>query len=252
MWPPAVLEGKELIYHDDDRDAYIYHHKESNQQVFGWGDYEPYQISEKDNVLKCSTLNKTLLLSDYSFNALAKEIRFVLTHDRNNFSRDRRFEYKAALLVDDGRRIELSEEVFNESFLKPVILEANYKTTAISVRDNYVLRSTSKRIDDLSKKDELVFLYEPFGSLRFDALIKEKKEDSLDLAGKAFDYEELAEKLYHCHGIMTETNTTLDKWIEYAKQHSKDLTKVFLRWKNQGRIPVKALMILGDMEELIK
>lgn len=45
MWPPAVIEGKELIYHDDDGDAYIYHHKESNQQVFSWGNFDPYQIN---------------------------------------------------------------------------------------------------------------------------------------------------------------------------------------------------------------
>lgn len=74
MWPPAALEGKELIYHDDDREAYIYHHKESNQQVFCWGNFMPYQIGEKDSVLKCSTLNTTLLLSDYGFNTMAKEI----------------------------------------------------------------------------------------------------------------------------------------------------------------------------------
>ncbi len=253
MWPPAVLEGKELIYHDDDKDAFIYHHKEANQEVFCWGNYEPYQISEKDNVLKCSTLNKTLLLSDYSFNAFAKEIRFVLTHDRGNFSRDRRFEYEAALLFDDGRRTGLSAEVFNESFLKPIILEANYGTTAISVRDNYVLRSTSKRIDELSKRDGLIFLYEPFGSLRFDVLIKEKKEKSLILTEeKTFNYEELVEKLYHCHSAMTETNIILDRWIEYAKLNSENLAKVLLRWKNQGKMPIKALMILDDMEKLIR
>lgn len=253
MWPPAALEGKELIYHNDDREAYIYHHKESNQQVFGWGNFIPYQISEKDNVLKCSTLNTILLLSDYSFNALAKEIRYVLTHDRDNFSRDRRFNYEAALLLDDGRKVRVSEEVFNESFLKPIILEANYKTTAISIRENYVLRSTTKRIDELSKNDGLIFLYEPFGSLRIEALVKEKKDAYPKLGEtKLCDFEELTEKLYHCHSTMIATDATLDRWIEYAKINSKNLTKIFLRWKNQGRMPIKALMILGDMERLIR
>ena len=147
----------------------------------------------------------------------------------------------------------MSAEVFNESFLKPIILEANYGTTAISVRDNYVLRSTSKRIDELSKRDGLIFLYEPFGSLRFDVLIKEKKEKSLILTEeKTFNYEELVEKLYHCHSAMTETNIILDRWIEYAKLNSENLAKVLLRWKNQGKMPIKALMILDDMEKLIR
>ena len=119
---------------------------ESNQQVFCWRNFDSYQISEKDNILKCSTLDTTLLLSDYSFNVMAKEISFVLTQDRRNFLRDRKFDYEAVLLFDDGRKGGLTAEVFNESFLKPIILEANYKTTAISIRDNYVLRSTSKRI----------------------------------------------------------------------------------------------------------
>ncbi len=252
MWPPAVLEGKELIYHDSDREAYIYHHKESNQQVFCWGNSIPHQISEKDNILKCSTLNTTLLLSDYSFNTLAKEIRFVLTHDRENFTRDRRFDYEAALLLDDGRKVELSAEVFQESFFKPIILEANYKTTAISIRDNYVLRSTSKRIDELSNKDGLIFLYEPFGSLRLESLVKEKEDVSILGKGKPFDFEELTEKLYHCHSTTTVTDATLDRWIEYAKMNSEDLAKVFLRWKNQGKMPIKALMILADMEKRIE
>ncbi len=245
MWPPAALEGKELIYHNDDRYAYIYHHMESNQQVFCWRNFDSYQISEKDNILKCSTLDTTLLLSDYSFNVMAKEIRFVLTQDRRNFLRDRKFDYEAVLLFDDGRKGGLTAEVFNESFLKPIILEANYKTTAISIRDNYVLRSTSKRIDELSKKEGLIFLYEPFGSLKIEALV-EKKD------GKSFDYEKLVEKLYHCNCAMTETNRILDRWIEYAKINSEDLAKVFLRWKNQGRMPIKALMILSDMEKLIR
>lgn len=252
MWPPAVLEGKEIIYHDDDKEAYIYHHKESDQQVFCWENCISYQINEKDNVLKCSTLNTTLLLSDYSFNALAKEIRFALTHDRENFTRDRRFDYEAALLLDDGRKAELSAEILKESFLKPIILEANYKTTAISIRDNYILRSTSKRIDELSQKDGLIFLYEPFGSLRFEALAKEKKDLLVLGEGKQFDFEELTEKLYHCHSTMIVTDATLDRWIEYAKMNSEDLTKVFLRWKNQGKMPIKALMILADMEKRIR
>lgn len=250
MWPPAVLEGKELIYHKDDREAFMYHHKESNQQVFCWESASPYQISEKDSVLKCSTENTTLLLSDYSFNVLAKEIRFVLTHNRGNFSRDRRFDYEAAMLFDDGKKIGLSAEVFNASFLKPIILEANYRTTVISVRDNYVLKSTSKRIDELSKKDELIFSYEPFGCLKIAPLVEEKKNNpSIMGKSKQVDYEVLVSKLYHCHSAMIVTNSKLDRWIEYARNKSDDLVKVLLRWKNEGQMPVKALMILEDMEE---
>lgn len=190
------------------------------------------------------------MLSDYSFNALAKEIRFVLTHERNNFTRNRRFDYEAALLFDDGRKAGLSAEVFNESFLKPIILEANYKTTAISICDNYVLRSTSKRVDELSKKDGLIFWYEPFGSARFEALRGEKKDESSSLVEeKPVDYEELVRELYHCHSAMTETDIILDRWIEYAKINSEDLTKIFLRWKHQGKMPIKAIMVLADMEK---
>ena len=114
------------------------------------------------------------------------------------------------------------------------------------------MRSTSKRIDELSNKDGLIFLYEPFGSLRLESLVKEKEDVSILGKGKPFDFEELTEKLYHCHSTTTVTDATLDRWIEYAKMNSEDLAKVFLRWKKQGKMPIKALMILADMEKRIE
>ena len=98
----------------------------------------------------------------------------------------------------------------------------------------------------------MIFFYEPVGSLRIEALVEKTGELSILVEGKSFDYEKLVEKLYHCNGAMTETNIILDRWIEYAKINSRELAKIFLRWKNQGRMPIKALMILGDMEKLIK
>lgn len=252
MWPPAVLEGKELIYHENDRDAYMYHHKESNQQVFYWGNSIPYQIRENENILKCSTINTTLLLSDYSFNALAKEIRFVLTHDRMNFVRNRNFEYEAKALLDDGRKIDLSSDIFNESFTNPIILETNYKTIALSMRNNYVLRSVSKRIDELSSNDEILFLYDPFGTKRINIEKPEEKvKQYIQDNCLKNDLESLIYKLYHCHSAMTNTNNYINVWIDFAKSNSGDLLKILMRWKLQGKMPIKAIKILKDTEGYI-
>lgn len=251
MWPPASVEGKELIYHNDDYEAFIYHHKESNQQVFSWGKSIPNKITEKNDILKCSTVNTTLLLSDYSFNTQAKEIRFILTRERKNFSRKRKFEYKAKLLMDDGRELALSKDIFEESFIKPIILDTNYKTTVLSLDENYVVRSTSNRIDNLPKRNIMFFLYEPYGMEKF---ILELKENDVSIVEKefTFDYDKLIKKLYHCHSVMITPNNILDRWIDHAKSNSNDLFKILFRWKNQGKMPIKANKILEDMEELIR
>lgn len=252
MWPPAALEGKELIYHNFDREAYIYHQKESNQQVFYWGNSIPYQIMEKDNVIRCSTTNTTLLLSDYSFDALAKEIRFVLTHDRDNYHRARQFNYEAKFLMEDGRKVDITTDIYNEPFTKPILLETNYKTVAISVKGNCVVRSTSKRIDDLSKQHDIAFIFEPFGKYIVNALREENGKDSIVASeSKAFNYLALVRRLYHCHSAQVDIPFVVDKWILHAMNNSEDLLKILLRWKNQGKMPIKAIQILKSAEELL-
>lgn len=250
MWPPAVTEGKELVFHDNDREAYLYHKTESSQQVFVWGEYSPQRIVEEDNVFKCSTNNMTLLLSDYSFDALAKEVRFVLTHNRDHFIRDRHFEYIANILTDSGKVLNISPDVLNESFMSPLLMESNYKTVALSFRNNYVIRSTSKRIDELSKDCSLYFGYEPFGSICIvrSEEVEEDKPEKTNTVIKA-DYAELIFILLHCGGATTVIPPRFDEWITYAENHSAELAKILMRWKYQNRVPIKALLILRDMEE---
>ncbi|MCQ2498859.1 MAG: hypothetical protein MJ133_07720 [Lachnospiraceae bacterium] len=249
LWPPAVIEGKELIYHDNDREAYMYHKKEANQEVFWWGNAIPYKLNENENILKCSTINTSLLMSDYSFNIYAKEIRYLLTHNRDNFTRNRVFEYNAVVRLDDGRNVDFDDNLLNESFENPILLNSNYKSQIISFRDNYVKKSASKRIDELPKDNMLMLSFEPFGN----KVIVPKVTDNIEKkdSKKRIDYEDYVFKIYHCHGKLIETDESVDKWLDITKSEIPELYKYLMKWKINGKMPLRAVEILKDLESLL-
>lgn len=249
MWPPAVIEGKELIYNTGDDTAYLYHKKVSNQQVFQWRGYLPGKIIEKEDVFKCFTNNNSLLLSDYEFNSLAKEIRYVLTQERNNYYRERIFDISLCFKNEEGVISDL-EELMYKTLDEKVYVESSYSGISIlNTEGFFVLGSRKKQIAEMLNKGDLWIEYQPFGRKR---ILREspqivENEMKLDAIPKITD--DFVRKLYNCKSTYIPESGFLDKWIIYAKDNKQiDLLKIFFAWKKIGVIPDKLPIILRELE----
>lgn len=245
LWPPAAIEGKELIYPNGDNSAYLYHKKETNQQIFQWNTIMPDSISEEEDIIKCSSDNNILLISDYKFNTLAKEIRYLLTHERPNFVRNRIFNVDISCKTNEGI-IDNLNHLVNIKNYENVIIESNYnKMVAFNVNNMFVSKSRKKQIGDLLNKNTIWLSYMPFGCYK----IIHQTQPKLYLTEKKLT-SEFIQKLYHCGSCYIPINTSLDKWIVYAKNNdSNDLLRILLVWKNMGYMPDKAILLLNELEE---
>ncbi len=247
MWPPAAIEGKELIYHNGDNIAYLYHKKETNQQIFQWNSEIPYQIKERDNIIKCSSNNNVILISDYEFNSLAKEMRYLLTHERQNFFRKRVFQISICYRADNDIVKNLCD-LFKQKKYNNVIFESNYEVVIFHVDNMYVTKSSCKHIYNLLNSGDIWIFYMPFGYEKVTCPILSKEieliQDKKDLL---FDS---IQKLYQCGSSYIPENGILNKWILYAEnRNEKDLLKILLAWRNIGYMPDKAILLLNELEE---
>lgn len=245
MWPPAVIEGKEIIYQSEENTSYLYHEKISNQLIFQWNNNtSPRQIQESEDLIKCSTNNNVLLVSDYSFNSLAKEIRFILTQERNNFERNRIFEISICFRDDAGNVKEL-EELLYRNFGDSIITESNYSKTVILNTDGlYVNKSSQRQIRELLDKGDIWLDYLPFGRVK----MERQRVNVNKPENKQTD--EFIKKLYQCKSAYIPEGGKLNRWIVFAKEREeKALLQILYVWKNLGSVPSKALMILNELEE---
>lgn len=249
LWPPAAIEGKELIYPNSDNSAYLYHKKETNQQIFQWNNTSPSSINEKQDIIKCSSNNNILLISDYKFNTLAKEIRYLLTQERTNFSRNRIFNVQISCKTNEGM-IDNINHLFDIKSYENVIIESNYnKIVAFNVNNMFVSKSSRKQIGDLLNNDNIWLSYMPFGCYKIIHPTQSLTQPKRYLTKRKITFE-FIQKLYHCGSCHIPINTSLDKWITYAKNNnSNDLLRILLIWKSIGYMPDKAILLLNELEE---
>ena len=249
LWPPAAIEGKELIYPNSDNSAYLYHKKETNQQIFQWNSTSPSSINEKQDIIKCSSNNNILLISDYKFNTLAKEIRYLLTQERTNFSRNRIFNVQISCKTNEGM-IDNINHLFDIKSYENVIIESNYnKIVAFNVNNMFVSKSSRKQIGDLLNNDNIWLSYMPFGCYKIIHPTQSLTQPKRYLTKRKITFE-FIQKLYHCGSCHIPINTSLDKWITYAKNNnSNDLLRILLIWKSIGYMPDKAILLLNELEE---
>ena len=246
LWPPVVIEGKELIFKKGDNEAILYHEKQSKQEIYSWDRGLPIHISEQDNLIKVQTNNKAIIISDYVFNSFSKEIRFFLTQDRENYNIIKSFEPNMRWKDKNGIEELIGDTFPDKLYRENISVIANSRVLAIISQNGYVEKSSSGLIDKIKRGRTLFIDNAPFGMMVLGGLEEEKKEISEVYNDVIIN--ECVNKLYHCQSHYITVENALDYWIVKAKEISDELYKILLYWKSVGKMPNMVEHILKELE----
>lgn len=247
MWPPAIIEGKELIYPQNTQDAYFYHRRESNQKIFSWDRQYTRALDEKNNIIRTATNNRALILTDYEFNILSKEIRYILTQDRNNYKSNRIYDVLMNWEDNNGVEVPFDNNIPEELKKTGLFLQSNYKTRILILHKGIVEQSSKSKIDRLKRNREVFVINEPFGINHF---IQKDEGKSKQIQNHSI-VNETIRRLYNCKSSFVQVNSSIDRWIKLYEHESKDLIKILFQWKMMGQMPIMAIKILCEMETQI-
>lgn len=245
MWPPAVIEGKELIYRRTDAKAYLYHDKKSEQQLFNISSYGLKSLMETNNVFEVSTDNKTILLSDYQFNSLSNEIRFILTQTRNNFDNKNIFVPNITWIDEKSVVYQLLQNEIELLNHKKVYINANVDFVACFVNGVYVEKTTKRVLDDIRKNRKIIVSIEPFGMI----VIEDRKELSKET--KSVDIKSIIKELYRCNSVKVPINKDFYDVYKFAINNSEELLKIMESWAVKKQMPYAAARYLNLIKGVI-
>lgn len=246
MWPPAVIEGKELIYRKNKNNAFLFHNKKSDQTIHYLGDYGSFKIQESDNVINVNTNNKTILLSERNFNEFSSEIRFMLTQTRDNFDNEQIFIPCVKWKNDES---EFKPLVVNDLDIlkeKKLFFESNYDINICIIKNNHVEFSSSRIIEGIKKNCKLLIYAEPYWSTLIECEDDIKKQSEY----KQIDIEGLVKALYYCNSSFVPFPNEYMEVLNYAKDNSPELYRIMLQWKHN--IPFAAIKFLRLAKEALK
>lgn len=246
LWPPSVIEGKELIYKKGDSEAILYHEKQSKQEIYSWDTGFSLHIPEKDNLIKVGTNNKALIVSDYVFNSLSREIRFFLTQDRKNYNDIKSFEPNMRWKYENGNEELIGKTFPDKIYRESISVIANSRVSAIIFQKGYIERSSSGVIGKIKRGRTLFLDNAPFEILVLSEQVFQKKEISEVYNNVIIN--EYVNKLYHCQSHDIVVGNALDYWILKAQEISNELCKILLYWKSVGKMPNMAEQILKELE----
>lgn len=247
LWPPAVMEGKELIYSSDAGDAYLYHKKEGTQKVFQWGGIFTKQLFEKNDIVKAATDNRLLVLTD-QYSELSREIRFFLTQSRKNYDKDKTFVPHLYWKKENGTILEFYDIGLDNLQNEELICKANHDIKIIISHDGFIEKSTNGCVGKIQLGRKIFIVNEPFGIYELEIKRETKEEYSVErekIINVAID------KLYHCHSTYVQVGNCLDRWIIMANELSDELCKILMYFKSIGRMPHMAETILTEMEKTL-
>lgn len=247
VWPPAVIEGKELIYRKTDNTAYLFHNKYSTQQIFNIGSYGLRNIVENGDVFEASTDNRTILLSDYLFNSLSNEIRFTLTQNRENFDNENVFIPSVTWTDGNGEVNQLSTDAIELLDQKKIFIDADVDFVACMVNGVYVEKSAKRVLEDIRRSRKIVISMEPFGMIIIDGNKKEKVEIKSNL-----DINSIIKELYRCNSAKVPINKDFYDVYDFAQNNSEELLRIIKSWAVKKQMPYVAARYLYLIKEAIK
>lgn len=251
LWPPAVIQGKELIYRENDTKAYLYHYKYLSQQISNIpNNGVPNEVLECDNIVECDTDNEILALSDKKFNPFSNEIRVVLTKNRENFKSVHFIIPKIIWKNENGEEKVLisGEQALYDQ--QKVDLAANVENMIVCIlNDNYVVKSARRSFGNIKKNQRIIVSIEPFGKI----VIEPIAIDNIQRISCEIDIlQNIVERLYGCRSTCLPMGNAYGNVIHYAKYNSYDLYKIMLIWKGENKIPYEAVKLLYQLQEAIK
>jgi len=247
MWPPAVIEGKELIYRSKENKAFLYHDKRSEQRIFNVSDYGLSAITENDDVFETITDDKTLILSDYQFNSYSNEIRFMLTQTRDNFEKENLFVPSVFWKGEDTETRSISseqEKIYKE---KKIIVSSEIDLDLCVLQKNYLKISSKRIVENLKGNQKLVIDLGMYGKIWIE------KEDNKNLQNleNNVDIDNYIKVIRCCKSIEVPINNEFLDIFEYAKKNSKELYKIMYQWFLKKRMPAGAIKYMYRIKENI-
>jgi hypothetical protein len=247
IWPPAVIEGKELIYRETDKTAYLFHNKCSEQQIFSIGSYGLRNIIEIGDVFQASTDNNTILLSDYMFNSLSNEIRFFLTQNRENFDNENVFTPSVTWTDGNGEVNQLSTDAIELLGQKKIYIDADVDFAACMVYGVYVEKSTKRVLENIRRSRKIVISMEPFGMIIIDG----NKEGKVEIKSNLV-IDSIIKELYRCNSASVPINKDFYDVYEFSKNNSEELLRIIKSWAVKKQMPYAAARYLYQIKEAIK
>ncbi|MGF7060872.1 hypothetical protein [Brassicibacter mesophilus] len=248
MWPPAIIEGKELIYPRHSNNAFLFHGKRSGQRIFNVSEYGITNIDENNNIFEIRTNNKTLLLSDYKFNSLSNEIRFMLTQTRNNFDNKKVYKPDIMCKTDENPLKLLAVDEAEIFKAKKIFFETDIKLNICILNKNYVEMSSKRIVQNLQRNRVLVIDIGGFGKIWLESKTIKKRENK----DSKIHINTIVEHLYCCNSITVPIPNEILQVFEYARQNSRELYRIMLPWIQKQEIPLAAAKYLYSIKEVLK
>ncbi|GKX31362.1 hypothetical protein SH1V18_38420 [Vallitalea longa] len=248
MWPPALIEGKELIYRRHSNEAFLFHGKWADQRIFNVSEYGITNIEKNENIFETRTNNKTLLLSDHKFNIFSNEIRYMLTQTRNNFDNDKLYKPNIMWRTDEST-LKLLTVAENEILkAKKIFFDTDTKITICILKKNYVEMSSKRIVANLKRNRVLVVDMGAFGKIWLESKPIMNKEKEI----RKIYINDIVEYLYCCNAISVPIPNEILQVFEYARQNSGKLYRVMLPWIQKQKIPFAAAKYLYSIKEVLK
>ena len=235
MWPPAVIEGKEIIYRNS-HDAFLYHVKESDQRLFSL-DHIIRSFPQNSEIILTDTDNKTLLLSDYEFNSFSSEIRYILTHTRDNYDKHQFFKPKILCKVNNQKYNLFDKGIIDNIKGCKLSFDADIKVGIYVLKGNYLELSKKRVLGELKSGRKLVLDLGPFGK----KWVENTEFDLQNHFNKNMDLYSRIELLYNCKAYLIPLPRDFARCLEYSKSISIDLYKIMLKWKLMRKMPYSAI-----------
>ena len=241
IWPPAVIEGKEIIYQYNDEEAYLYKNEISNQDVYSVTKNGLADVDKYNQMLKTYTLDNTILLSDYNFNLLSNEISYMLTRNRKNFLQKQTMKVEATYRTFSSNKNNFDEFDMDGYRNKELYIESNLPMEILIGKDNYIDYSSKQYIESNKKYNKISLNLFAFG------FIEHSKRKDKKLLINVEELDILAKKLYRCKSPTIPFNKEYLKVLNYMKIKHGGIYKILLKWSIHGRIPYIACKYIDDI-----
>ena len=246
LWPPAVVEGKELKYRNISGMAYFYHKNTENQQIFKVDDFGMSRIHERENVFVSDISNQALSLTDYKFNQFSREIRYMIVKDANAEHID--YELKATLQFDKCT-IDLTnlEEVSSNIYISKTEIRSNVSVEALLMRKNFIEASSHRFVNQLKSSCSLILDFGAFGVLEITKL-EDSKEKQADQCWNLNTIYNIKDQLTRLTVPNITYDRRLDHFLNIYKKLDSEIYRLILYWRYRGKMPIGALEILTKIE----
>lgn len=249
MWPPAVIEGKELIYRKANNKAYLYHNTRSEQRLFNMSNNGLSSIAENSNIFEASTNNNTILLSNYHFNSLSNEIKFMLTQTRHNFENKNIITPRITWTDDNGVSSRILTDAIDLLRQRKVFIDSDVDFVACILSGIYVEKSTKRVLEDIRRAKKVIISMEPFGVIIIEGEESEKKERENK---SNIDIDSFITELYRCNSARIPINKDFYHVYKFAENNSAQLFRILESWAVKNEMPYSAASYLYKIREVLK